>query len=154
METITLEQNMIIEYISQSMGDFISDDIMVTINSDSDDQMSPIIYSLVNVWQEGQVLNYNIREWYIVENKITKVIKIISQDYLCEFIRLLVSEELYNLCVWTDISEKVSPYITLAYLTLSDMNIIQPLVEKLDRILDEPEKYRQELRNKYNIEIV
>jgi hypothetical protein len=154
METITLEQNMIIEYISQSMGDFISDDIMVTINSDSDDQMSPIIYSLINVWQEGQVLNYNIREWYIVENKITKVIKIISQDYLCEFIRLLVSEELYNLCVWTDISEKVSPYITLAYLTLSDMNIIQPLVEKLDRILDEPEKYRQELRNKYNIEIV
>lgn len=145
-------KNLIIKYIAQSIDNFIQDDIITMIISDSDKNTSPIVFSLANIWEKGQYIEIDKKEWLIFENKLTKIIKELNQDCLCEFIRLLVTDELYNLSIWTNIADKISPYIVLAYITLYDNDIIYPMVEKINRIFDNPDIYILEIKEKYNIE--
>lgn len=145
-------KNLIIKYIAQSLDNFIQDDIMVMINSDSDEHMSPIVFSLANLWEKGQSIEVDRKEWLVFESKLTKVLKDLNQDCLCEFIRLLITDELYDLSIWINISDKISPYVALAYVTLYDMDLINPMVKKINEVFDKPEEYLEELTKKYNIE--
>lgn len=145
-------KNLIIKYIAQSLDNFIQDDIMVMINSDSDEHLSPIVFSLANLWEKGQSVEVERKKWLIFEHKLTKILKDLNQDCLCEFVRLLLTDELYDLSIWINIADKISPYIALAYITLHNEDIVYPMVEKMDRIFDNSDEYILELKENYNIE--
>lgn len=144
-------QNIIIKYIAQSIDNILQDDIIVMINTNSDEHLSPIVFSLSNIWEKGQYIETEKENWLTVERKLTKILKELQHDYLNELIRLLTSDELYDLSIWVNISDKISPYIALAYISLHDNSIIHPMVEKIDRIFDNVEEYLSEIKEKYNI---
>ncbi len=130
MSNIHNRTDILYKFVSNLLDTVIDIDVLQMLKEQSSAETTPLIYSIMNIWQQGEqtILSDNII--YEYENKLMKVFK---QTYtieteMLEFFRIVIINELDDLSLYMDLSEKLSFIILFIYACFYNNILIKPFI--------------------------
>lgn len=137
------KKDVLFKFVYNTLEAIVDNRVLSFIDSQCSKNNTPILYSIVSVWHEGQKVLISEDSLYKMEPFLIDVYKKCASqerfDLLLEFFRYVIIEELNDLSLYMDISEKLSVMAIFLYIWFYDENIIQPLLDTV-HIYIVPEK--------------
>lgn len=133
------KQDIILAFINNLFTFKIDIDVLSMIADYVNEETTPTLYSAINVWRMSRSTIISEDIMYDYENKLTQIYKAIAVDdllLLLEFFRLLIMNELEDLCVYVDVSEKLSYIVLFIFICFYNQNIIHSLNKIVDAYVD------------------
>ena len=125
-----------IKAISILIEDEIDPDTLLRIMM-SAKHTTPILYSVVNVLKKAQFIDVdNKKLLYFISKHIVKISKYLHSNELYELINAIIKDEIEDVSIWIDIDNNLSALVLILYYLFPNEKEIQPLVHKLNHILD------------------
>jgi len=126
-------QQLVCKFIASALESTLETDVLSLLNCNCHTDSTPIIQSLLRVWQNGQTVDVSIDEWYAFQHKMVLYIKTFAGNPLVNCLRVALADELCDAHIYMDLSEKLALYAAFVYAALHDDETAKPLVCFVDQ---------------------
>lgn len=132
-------QHLIYKFIATTLESAFETDVLSLLNCNCHTDNTPIIQSLLKVWQNGQPVDVPIDVWYAFQRDMVICMRSFVGNPLVDCLRVAVADELCDAHIYMDLSEKISLYAAFVYSILHDDDTVKSLVEYVDKNIGYPE---------------
>jgi len=140
MPDTTKDRNKILlKFINNTLHNSIDPDILSILRDQTTESTSPALYSIMNVWRISQMVILREEVMYAYENKLMSIFKdTYSNDLvlLTEFFRIIILNELDDLCIYMDLSEKLAQITLFIFACFYDREEIKPLRQIINTYIE------------------
>lgn len=140
MSDTTKDRNKILlKFINNTLHNSIDPDILSILRDQTTESTSPALYSIMNVWRISQMVILREEVMYAYENKLMSIFKdTYSNDLvlLTEFFRIIILNELDDLCIYMDLSEKLAQITLFIFACFYDREEIKPLRQIINTYIE------------------
>lgn len=113
------KQDIILKFINNLFTIKIDVDVLSMIATHVNKETTPVLYSTINIWRASNSVVLLEDYMYDYENKLTQIYKSSNVGdllLLLEFFRILIINELDDLCVYVDVSEQLSQIVLFIFI--------------------------------------
>lgn len=130
LDTTKDRNKILLKFINNTLHNSIDPDILSILRDQTTESTSPVLYSIMNVWRISQMVILREEVMYAYENKLMSIFKDTYSDdlvLLAEFFRIIILNELDDLCIYMDLSEKLAQITLFIFACFYDKEEIKPL---------------------------
>ncbi len=141
----------LLKFINNILMDSIDLDILSILKDLTSEATSPVLYSIMNIWRISQTVVLREEVMYEYENKLMRVYKDTYSDdilLLTEFFRILILNELDDLCIYMDLSEKLSQITLFIFACFYTKDEIKPLYNIINTYIETNQQLINEIHDK------